>query len=931
MSNITEHVGSWLDDRLGLRAARELASHKTVPMHRYSVFYYLGGITLFFFMVQIATGVLLMLYYRPGAEEAFESVEFIMTTVPFGWLIRSIHSWSANLMVFFAFIHLASVFFLKAYRPPRELTWITGVLLFFLILGFGFSGYLLPWNQLAFFATKVGTDIAGVVPIAGEWTLRFLRGGDRVTGATLSRFFGWHVAILPAISLVILGIHLALVQTKGMSVPPAVEEEAKRRQPMKFFPHFALRDLTGWVLALAVLAALAALFPWELGEKADPFAPAYEDIKPEWYYIFMFQTLKLVPGGEIAGVEYEAIPILLFSLGGLVMMLVPFLDRGAAKSGRSPGFSIGGIGAVIFIVGMTCWGYKSLLPLAVVIMAALLLLVFALITRGPRTAALVIALLMIAGRGYAQTSCVKCHDSEMIDAQGRTIAHNFSKDVHAQVGLSCHDCHGGNPDPKLADDMTAAMDPNYKPHPFAGKPDRKSIPEFCGHCHSNAEFMKRFNPAARVDQVNEYWTSHHGRRLKNGDTNVATCVDCHSVHVIKRKNAADSPVYPTHVAETCARCHSNAKLMANYKDDGGRPLPTDQYARWRVSVHANAMIEKGDLSAPTCNDCHGNHGATPPGVESVSFVCGKCHAREAELFRASGKHEAWTRHNDYLASGSACNTCHDDKRAQIQLTHFGECVTCHENHGVIRPTIAMFGGLPETPCAFCHEGVGPLASRVAEPKAKAEHFIEFRTMLLKRAEALGLHGDARFDWLVDQAQQLPTHIQKGKKDGEVRLRPEFARLFQKFRIGKTHYSYRDASGKDSSVAVRRCTDCHAGNDTGVVAANANLQATRGLTSMIGRSERILLAAQRGGVEVRKVRAELDGAVGSQIEMAALVHTFAAKDIQAKQTEGLQHAEAALIAGQASLDELNYRRRGLLVAVGIIFLVLIGLTAKIKTL
>src|SRR5205085_4277185 len=149
--------------------------------------------------------------------------------------------------------------------------------------------------------------------------------GDRVTGGTLSRFYGWHVAILPAITTVLVIGHVLLVQLKGMSVPPALERDPAPRKPMKFFPHFALRDLTGWVIALAVLASLAALFPWELGEKADAFAPAYENIRPEWYYVFMFQTLKLVPGGEFMGVEYEAIPILLFGAGGLVLLLIPFL------------------------------------------------------------------------------------------------------------------------------------------------------------------------------------------------------------------------------------------------------------------------------------------------------------------------------------------------------------------------------------------------------------------------------------------------------------------------------------------------------------------------------------------------------------------------------------------------------------------------------
>ena len=142
-------AGGWLVDRLHLGEALALARKKEVPIHPYASLYYFGGMTLFFFLVQVSTGILLMLYYRPSAAEAFESVEFIMTTVRFGWLIRSLHSWSANLMVFFAFVHLFSTYFMKAYRPPREITWISGCVMLFLVLGFGFSGYLLPWNQLA--------------------------------------------------------------------------------------------------------------------------------------------------------------------------------------------------------------------------------------------------------------------------------------------------------------------------------------------------------------------------------------------------------------------------------------------------------------------------------------------------------------------------------------------------------------------------------------------------------------------------------------------------------------------------------------------------------------------------------------------------------------------------------------------------------------
>jgi cytochrome b6 len=381
MTAYVDRFRSWLEERVPLATAREFADHKTVPVHRLTVLYYFGGMTLFFFLVQVLTGIMLMLYYRPSADQAFESVEFLMTTVQFGWLIRSLHSWSANLMVFFAFVHLVTVYFTKSYRKPREITWISGCVLLFIAMAFGFSGYLLPWNQLAFFATKVGTDIAGAVPLVGEWTLRFLRGGDRVTGGTLSRFYGWHVAILPAVSAIVLGIHLLLVQIQGMSVPPHLEKEAEKRRPMKFFPNFALRDLFGWILALGVLVAISALFPWELGEKANPFAPAYKDIRPEWYFMFMFETLKLVPGGEIFGIEYEAIPILLFSLGGLLMVLVPFLDRGINRTGRSPMFTWIGVVALVYMVGMTAWGYRSLAPVYAVLATALVVVILGLGTR----------------------------------------------------------------------------------------------------------------------------------------------------------------------------------------------------------------------------------------------------------------------------------------------------------------------------------------------------------------------------------------------------------------------------------------------------------------------------------------------------------------------------------------------------------------------
>ena len=353
-------VLNWLDERLEYDDLVALARKKTVPLHRLSYWYFLGGITLFLFVIQVLTGILLLLYYRPGAE-AFESVQYIMTQVQFGWLIRSIHSWSANLMIFTAFAHMFSVLFLKAYRKPRELTWVSGVVLLFLVMGFGFSGYLLPWNTLAFFATKVGTEITGQVPVIGKPMMVFLRGGEEVTGATLTRFFGFHVAVLPGVATVLLSIHLLLVQRQGISVPPKLEMEwranpAEKRE-MKFFPNFALRELMAWYTALGVLGALAAIFPWNLGVKADPFVPAPAGIKPEWYFLFMFQTLKLIPS-KVWFIDGEVLGVLAFGLVGLLWLLLPFFesDEPAHMKQWITGFAVF---ALVYVTGMSVYGHLA--------------------------------------------------------------------------------------------------------------------------------------------------------------------------------------------------------------------------------------------------------------------------------------------------------------------------------------------------------------------------------------------------------------------------------------------------------------------------------------------------------------------------------------------------------------------------------------------
>lgn len=349
---------TWMDERVGLADLEKLAHKKQVPIHRHRVWYYFGGMTLFLFTIQVVTGILLLLYYRPSAEEAYESVQFLMAEVQFGWLIRSLHAWSANLMILALFVHMFSVLLLKAYRRPREMTWFSGVALFGLALAFGFTGYLLPWNELAYFATKVGTEITGAVPVVGHFMLRLLRGGDDVTGATLTRFYGIHVAVLPAIVTVLLGLHLYLVQKHGMSVPTSVERAGGPRRTMPFVPDFLLRDIVGWLSALALLAALAAFFPAELGKKADPFAAAPAGIKPEWYFMFTFQTLKYLPA-RILGIDGEVVGIVGFGVAGLFLLALPLLDRRAARGESSGLFTAIGLGMIVYIIVLTYLGYTA--------------------------------------------------------------------------------------------------------------------------------------------------------------------------------------------------------------------------------------------------------------------------------------------------------------------------------------------------------------------------------------------------------------------------------------------------------------------------------------------------------------------------------------------------------------------------------------------
>ena len=310
----------------------------------------------------------------------------------------------------------------------------------------------------------------------------------------------------------------------------------------------------------------------------------------------------------------------------------------------------------------------------------------------------------------AKIGCVTCHLA-LDDARVSPPAKAFADDIHAKSGFTCASCHGGDPS---TEDMDAAHDAKKG---FRGKPKTTDVPTLCGNCHADAALIKKYNPSQRVDQLSEYRTSGHGKALAKGDTTVATCISCHGAHGILVVKDSRAPVFPTRIAQTCNRCHGDAKLMGDHK------LPSDVYAKYTKSVHYEALTKKGDLSSPTCNSCHGNHGAAPPQVGSVANVCGTCHTIFADQFRQSPHAKAF---------------------ADMGLPG---CVTCHENHEIVHPVDAFLSTGKEGKCGACHE------AGTAGAKAAAEMYKDITALKGATDEAkAALEREAEAGMLVAKAQ-----------------------------------------------------------------------------------------------------------------------------------------------------------------------------------
>lgn len=345
-------VARWLLVRYPVWPIVAHLADKKVPRSRHSVWYTMGGIVLFFFMVQVVTGILLMVYYDPG--QPWSSVQRIVMEVPYGALIRSIHHWAANLMILAIFLHLFSTFFLKAYRPPRELTWVTGLALAGLTMAFGFSGYLLPWDELSFFATRVGVSEVEKAPLVGRFLADLIRGGPDVTVATIGRFYALHVVVLPLAVIGLIAVHLTFVQVQGVSEPDSFRAlpEPQRRYH-RFFGEFLVGEIPVWLALGVLLVALAAVAPRSLDPEANPAAAAPEGIKPEWYFLSQYQVLRLFPG------SLEVVGLVLLALIPVAMLLVPFWDRSVPADARGRLVTRLGIAALAGLVAMTLWGWVS--------------------------------------------------------------------------------------------------------------------------------------------------------------------------------------------------------------------------------------------------------------------------------------------------------------------------------------------------------------------------------------------------------------------------------------------------------------------------------------------------------------------------------------------------------------------------------------------
>jgi ubiquinol-cytochrome c reductase cytochrome b subunit len=359
-----QRLREWLEIRIGLdELIRSQLTEYRIPKNL-NLVYTLGMVAFAAFMLQVATGILLLVYYIPQEEHAFKSVQTIMNLAPYGWLFRLMHVVGSNLMVAVVFLHMTSVFFLGSYKKPRELTWMVGALLLFTTLAFCLSGYLLQWSQLSYWATTVVTNVPTAFPLVGNFLCTLMRGSQNVSQETLSRFFALHVGLLPALLISLFGLHVFLVRRIGISSPPFNGAEEKEWRTFRhvdypdgppFYPYFVSRETLMIVIYLVIMFAIIALapalfLPKDTALPADPLNTP-EHIRPEWYFLAPYQMLKLIPN-KFLGIALQLILVAVF-------VLWPLIDKSKqANILKRPFLLALFLGTMVAWVVLSLWGSR---------------------------------------------------------------------------------------------------------------------------------------------------------------------------------------------------------------------------------------------------------------------------------------------------------------------------------------------------------------------------------------------------------------------------------------------------------------------------------------------------------------------------------------------------------------------------------------------
>ncbi|MCM3875904.1 MAG: cytochrome b N-terminal domain-containing protein [Thermoanaerobaculia bacterium] len=980
-------VRAWdaIDERFQLSGLVGFLAHKEVPVAHSIVWYYLGGLSLFLFVVQIGTGILLLMNYQVGENTSYESMKHLVGRVPFGWLIRSIHCWSAHLMSLSVLAHLFSVLFVKAYRKPRELTWYSGFAMLGLVLGFGFSGYLLPWNELSYFATAVGTDSVKAVPVVGPWLLRVLRGGEEVSVQTLYRFFALHVCILPLVMAGLIGGHLLFIQRQGMAEPMDVgHEPLVKKRGMPFFPNFALRDLLLWVVVLNVLALLAVVLPfgpgipgaeWELGEKANPLKPAYPGIKPEWYFLWVYQMLKEFPA-HIFGMEGPQACLLLATVLMGIAFFVPLLDRNAAKGKPSPLFTDLGVAGILFLgfltlkawdVGVTVQKGKD--PAADPVLANTIARTAAVWILGIGLAIVLLrrlkwkhaafdfsiaVLLQAALNGFAHLSWLVSGGIALAALAAMAIARRVRGGGAAAAAALAFAVVLGPP--ARADEKAAA--------PAAPASTASSVPT--GHVAEEAwpaDFRKVYLATEKnVPVLDEKARARfkalptHAQELFFGAAKAGTLSGATHLAALLALDIDDRKVELI-LGDNCLLCHSNPDLPDEIlfrRRDKGDPLAHLDLREIVSDVHF-----RGGLM------CAGCHGGKPTDLEMSAEIgkrwpspevrhkdrswipefCARCHS-SSEFMRSYNPSLPVDQLLKYRTSkhGQLLLGKKDSKAAQ--------CVSCHGVHGIRPPdstnSLVYRENIPAT-CGKCHadaaymkgytleDGKTPLPTNQLEQYRKSIHGLALLVKHDAGAPACnGCHGNhAALPPQVSFVSQVcrNCHAANGslfdgsphKKAFQKHGWPECETCHGKHNIARPT----DEMLRDAPEAL--CHACHKKFGTPKCEETARFFHTS-ITSLAESHEALTKDVDRlaeRGFDVDELRFQ-SSAVNDALRKTRLgIHTFDRSDFTRNSQEASKALSGLQDDSKAVWAEYRFRRNGLILASGLISLFAVLLYLKIK--